>query len=82
MTKPYLSSSHYLLKMSDYPAGPWGEIWDGLFWRFIKKHQTYFAAHPRLKPLIGHLNRMPSTKRHRLIRDGEEFLEKLHGQRD
>ena len=28
-TKPYISGSHYLLKMSDYPKGVWIEIWDG-----------------------------------------------------
>ncbi len=34
-TKPYLSGSNYVRKMSDYSAGPWCEGWDGLFWTFI-----------------------------------------------
>ncbi len=77
MTKPYVSSSHYLLKMSDYPAGSWCEVWDGLFWRFITKHRVYFAANPRLKLLIGHLDRMDTTRLRSLIDNADKFLEKL-----
>jgi deoxyribodipyrimidine photolyase-related protein len=77
MTKPYLSSSHYLRKMSDYPAGPWCDIWDGLFWRFIKKHQDYFQQNPRLKPLVRILNHISQDRLRNLIRIGEEFLERL-----
>ena len=32
--KPYISSSNYIIKMSDYKKGSWSEIWDGLFWTF------------------------------------------------
>jgi deoxyribodipyrimidine photolyase-related protein len=52
MTKPYVSSSRYLLKMSDYPTGPWCEVWDGLFWQFIQNHQDYLQKNPRLKPMV------------------------------
>ena len=30
-TKPYISSSNYIIKMSDYKKGEWSDIWDGLF---------------------------------------------------
>jgi deoxyribodipyrimidine photolyase-related protein len=74
MTKPYVSSSHYLLKMSDYPAGPWCDVWDGLFWRFIAKHRGYFQNNPRLKPLVRILNRMPPDRLRELVVSAEEFL--------
>lgn len=36
MTKPYLSSSRYVLNMSDYKKdGHWEEIWTGLYKRFV-----------------------------------------------
>jgi deoxyribodipyrimidine photolyase-related protein len=76
MTKPYMSSSHYLLKMSDHPAGPWCDIWDGLFWRFIDKHQDYFQQNPRLKPLVRYLQRLSKERLGKLMRSGEEFLER------
>ncbi len=42
MTKPYISGSNYLIKMGDYEKGPWQEIWDGLFWRFMHVHRDFF----------------------------------------
>ena len=77
MTKPYVSASHYLMKMSDYPAGPWCDIWDGLFWRFIEKHQNYFEQNPRLKPLVRYLKRMSQDRLRELIQSGENFLDGL-----
>lgn len=47
ITKPYVSSSNYILKMSNFPKGPWTDIWDGLFWRFVKKHHTLFSSNNR-----------------------------------
>ncbi|MFP3868313.1 MAG: cryptochrome/photolyase family protein [Desulfobacteraceae bacterium] len=74
MTKPYLSSSRYLLKMSDYPQGPWCEVWDGLYWRFINQHREYFAKNPRLRPMLGHLSRMAASKREKLFEVAEHYL--------
>lgn len=42
MTKPYLSSSNYIKKMSDFPEDDWCQVWDGLYWRFIAKHIGFF----------------------------------------
>ena len=39
MTKPYISGSNYIKKMSDYKKGDWCEIWDALYWNFIDKHR-------------------------------------------
>jgi hypothetical protein len=47
-TKPYVSGSNYVRKMSDYPKGPWCGLWAGLFWSFIKKHETFFRSQYRL----------------------------------
>lgn len=52
VTKPYVSASNYLLKMSNYPKGDWTEIWDGLFWRFLHIHKKVFASNPRTLTLI------------------------------
>ena len=40
-TKPYISGSNYLMKMSDYKKGAWQTIWDGLFWRFMHVHRAF-----------------------------------------
>jgi deoxyribodipyrimidine photolyase-related protein len=61
VTKPYISSSNYILKMSDYPKGDWTEIWDGLFWRFFQKHRTLFASNHRTAALLKILEKSEAT---------------------
>lgn len=39
MTKIYISSSNYILKMSNYKKDEWCEIWDALFYSYIKQEK-------------------------------------------
>lgn len=39
MRRPYLSSSNYIIKMSNYPKGAWCDIWDTLYKNFLKKNK-------------------------------------------
>jgi deoxyribodipyrimidine photolyase-related protein len=41
MTRVYVSSSNYLLKMSNYKSNSWAQIWDALFWRFVHVNKSY-----------------------------------------
>ena len=52
-TKPYISGSNYLLKMSDYSVSDWCGVWDALYWRFINKHRDFFASNPRLNMMVS-----------------------------
>lgn len=49
MSRPYLSTSAYIVKMSDYKRdGKWDVKWDGLFRSFLaKKPAAYVAAYKR-----------------------------------
>ncbi|WP_215225293.1 cryptochrome/photolyase family protein [Echinicola shivajiensis] len=76
-TKPYISGSNYLKKMSDFPKGDWEEIWDALFWRFMHVHQDFFKKNPRLKMLLGTLDKMDIAKREKLLEKAEAFLDGL-----
>ncbi len=62
-TKPYISGSNYLLKMSDFKKGPWQEVWDGLFWRFMDTHRAFFLQNPRLGMLVRTFDKMPAEKK-------------------
>jgi deoxyribodipyrimidine photolyase-related protein len=62
-TKPYISGSNYIRKMSHYPVGAWCDEWDGLFWRFIDKHRDFFLKNPRLSMMVRTLDKMAPTKR-------------------
>ncbi len=57
-TKPYLSGSNYVRKMSDYRTGEWCDTWDGLFWTFIHRHQDFFRRQYRLAMMARNLDRM------------------------
>lgn len=61
ITKPYISSSNYILKMSNYPKGEWTEIWDGLFWRFLQKHDSLFSSNNRTLNLMQILEKNQTT---------------------
>lgn len=61
VTKPYVSSSNYILKMSNFPKGEWTEIWDGLFWRFLQKHRPLFSSNNRTLTLMKILEKNESS---------------------
>ena len=52
-TKPYISGSNYILKMSDYPKGDWCQKWDALYWVFINSHRDFFNKNPRMKMMVS-----------------------------
>jgi deoxyribodipyrimidine photolyase-related protein len=76
-TKPYICGSNYILKMGDFKRGPWCEIWDGLYWRFIDRHREFFQANPRLSMMVRLLDRMDPLRRDRLFAAGEAFRERV-----
>lgn len=73
-TKPYLSGSAYVRKMSDYAPGPWCEVWDGLYWRFIAKHRRFFELNPRLSMMPKQWDRFSPEKKRSLLDSAENFL--------
>jgi deoxyribodipyrimidine photolyase-related protein len=73
-TKPYICGSNYLLKMSDYKKGPWCDVVDGLYWRFIDKHRDFFVANPRLALMPRALDRLDDQRRRRIFAAAEHFI--------
>lgn len=76
-TKPYISGSNYLMKMSDYEKGNWQAVWDGLFWRFMHVHRDFFLQNPRLGMLIKTFDKMPVEKQQTHLHNAETFLQQL-----
>jgi deoxyribodipyrimidine photolyase-related protein len=73
-TKPYISSSNYLMKMGDFPKGDWQQTWDALFWRFMHVHRDYFLQNPRSGMLIRTFDRMEQGRREALLVRAEDYL--------
>ena len=76
-TKPYISGSNYLMKMSNYEKGDWQQVWDGLFWRFMHVHRDFFLQNPRLGMLVGTFDKMPEEKRNIHLVNAEKYLTSL-----
>ncbi len=74
-TKPYISGSNYIKKMSDFGEGDWCEIWDALYWRFIAKHEKFFRGNPRLSVMALALRKMDAGRKERLLNTAENYLE-------
>ncbi len=77
MTKPYISGSNYLMKMGNWKKGEWQEIWDGLFWRFMHTHKSFFLQNPRLGMLLKTFEKMPREKQEKHLRVANDFLATL-----
>jgi deoxyribodipyrimidine photolyase-related protein len=76
-TKPYISGSNYILKMSDYTKGPWCEVWDGLYWSYIDRHKERFASNPRMSMIVNLVKKMEPQKLNRHRGNAQRFLSLL-----
>ncbi len=76
-TKPYISGSNYVRKMSAYGKGDWSDIWDGLYWRFLHVHREELGQNRRMNMVMSLLDRMSSDKLSKHMENAEKFLEEL-----
>ena len=76
-TKPYLSSSNYILKMSNYGKGEWQTTWDALFWHFMDKQRDFFSTNPRLAMLLRTFDKWDAEKRSGLLSKAQDYLATL-----
>jgi deoxyribodipyrimidine photolyase-related protein len=76
-TKPYISGSNYVLKMSNEPKGPWCAVWDGLFWSFIGDYAPFFHRNPRLSMMIRNWEKQSPGKQEGHRQAADEFLAAL-----
>lgn len=73
-TKPYISSSNYIMKMSNYSKGDWQKTWDGLFWAFMNKNRDFFLSNPRLGMLVRTFDKMNPDTRNNHLNNAAKFL--------
>jgi deoxyribodipyrimidine photolyase-related protein len=73
-TKPYISGSNYLKKMSNYSSGEWEELWTALYWNFIAEHQEVFLRNHRLSMMPRLLINMQTEKRVAYLKKAAKYL--------
>ncbi|MFJ6000575.1 cryptochrome/photolyase family protein [Arthrobacter sp. NPDC092385] len=73
-TKPYVSGSNYIRKMSDFKDGPWRFSWDALYWEFVGDHRELFARNPRSRMSVVLFDRMDAGRRAELRHEAARWL--------
>lgn len=76
-TKPYISGSNYLLKMSNYSKGPWCEEIDGLYWRFIDKNREFFQQNHRMSMMVSMYEKIPADKKQRIFKAADALVQRI-----
>ena len=77
-TKPYISGSNYIRKMSNYKSEEWCLIWDSLFWTFIDDYKNKFKHQYRLSMILRNLEKMDKNKKIKHRRIANDFISKLN----
>jgi len=78
MTRPYFSSSKYVLRMSNYKKdNNWDVIWDALYYNFINKHQAIFKKNYAIAQQVNNWNNKSKKEQEELIEIATKFLKKL-----
>lgn len=73
-TKPYVSGSNYILKMSHYKKGSWCEIWDGLYWKFVSEKFQFLEKNPRLSMMVAMWDKKSPAQKKSLISAADGFI--------
>lgn len=76
-TKPYISGSNYIKKMSDYMDGDWTDKWDGLFWNFVNDNRKFFETNPRLGMMLLTLDKMEDEKKAKHLEIAKQTIKNL-----
>lgn len=76
MTKPYISTSNYLVKMGNYPKGTWCQVWDALFYNFLltNKNKLLNGSRVYLRNL-AYFEKLPRGKQHQILATAKKFIE-------
>ena len=77
-TKPYISGSNYIRKMSNYKSEDWCSTWDSLFWTFIDDYKNKFKDQYRLSMILRNLEKMDPNKKMNHRRNANAFMSKLN----
>ena len=77
MRKPYLSSSNYILKMSNFKKdGKWDTIWTDLFYHFLVEHEKKLDGTPYARNLY-HFKKKSDKEQKELLKRAKDFIKSV-----
>ena len=77
ISKPYISSSNYLMKMGNWKRQDWQQTWDALFWRFMQVHRDVLEKNNRIGLLLHRYDAKDAVTKKNQRDVAEAFLKNL-----
>jgi deoxyribodipyrimidine photolyase-related protein len=88
MTRPYVSSSNYVNKMSDYKTKKdvyekiklgsdeyeWFDIWDALYYNFINNNKKEFSKNYAMASSVAHWDKKTKSDRDEMLNISKKYL--------
>lgn len=71
MTRPYFSSSNYIVKMSDFKKN---ELWDALYYNFIAKHEDLLSKIYATAMQVKYWKKMKQAEKKELLDMAQKYL--------
>lgn len=73
MTRPYFSSSNYILKMSNFKKGDWCLIWDATYYAFINKHIKMLSSNYATAMQVKHWTNKSKKDQDELLKIAKKY---------
>ena len=77
MTRPYFSSSNYILKMSNYKKEEWCKVWDALYYNFINTHQKILEKNYATSRQVAFWKKKNDSEKKELLNISNKYLTKM-----
>lgn len=78
MTRPYLCSSNYILKMSNYKKDKWCDVLNSLYYNFINKHQKYLKKNYATSRQVAFWDKKSKDEKDKILATAKDYLKKLN----
>jgi deoxyribodipyrimidine photolyase-related protein len=76
MTRPYFSSSNYILKMSDYKKGPWCNVYDALYYNFINNNIDFLKKNYATSRQVAFWLKKSDVDKKEILKISKDYLDK------
>ena len=80
MTRPYFSSSNYILKISDYKKGEWSVLLNALYYNFINTHKDYLQSNYATARQVAFWNKKSENDKKQILSIAKKYINSLFGQ--
>ena len=62
--------------MMHFKKGPWCDVMDGLYWKFIDRNKKFFLKNPRLSMMVRISDKMNKERKIRIFRAANTFIKR------